>query len=84
MKRRGGEPRKSQHPAPLRSSALSLPLYSLKLSKPAHTMTFFVKFFIVSAALAVAVNGSTAGFAEGGLEAVRSHHGSLDVDGGEI
>ena len=47
-------------------------------------MTFSVKFFtIVSAILAVAVNGSPAGFAEGGLEAVRSHHGPLDVDGGE-
>ena len=48
-------------------------------------MMFSVKFFtIVSAVLAVAVNGSPAGFAEGGLEAVRSPHGLLDVDGGEV
>jgi len=48
-------------------------------------MTFSVKFFtIVSAVLAVAVNGSPAGFAGGGREVVRSPHGPLDVDGGEI
>jgi len=48
-------------------------------------MTLSVKFFtIVSALLAVVVNGSSVGFAEGGLQAVRSPHGPLDVDGGEI
>jgi len=48
-------------------------------------MTFSVKLFtIVSAVLAVAVNGSPVEFAEGGLQAVRSPHAPPDVDGGEI
>ena len=47
-------------------------------------MLFSGKLFtIFSAILAVAVNGSPVGFAEGELQAVRSPRGALDIDGGE-
>jgi len=48
-------------------------------------MMFSAKFFTVVAALfAVAVNGSVVGFAERGINDVRSLHGPLGVDGCEI
>ena len=63
-------------------SALPSPLN--RFASSTRTTMFSGKLFtIFSAILAVAVNGSPVGFAEGELQAVRSPCGALYVDGGE-